>query len=131
VFSGTIDINVSSGAVTGVEVFFPGLSTFDTFSSSAAFNGTDWLVGTSNSAADTWNFDFSTRNTPSSLVGFTGGLVLGLDVSGPSGGFLYSIDSGTISATPIPGSLILFGTVLLGFFGFAPKAGVKGLPTRR
>ena len=117
VFSGTINIDVGTGVVSGIDVTFPGLSAFNTFNSSSQANsGADWGVDAANSLGDTWPLEFTTGQTPSSLIGFTGGTIVGLDVRDPAGGLLFA-DSGTISATPIPGSLVLFGTALLSLLG--------------
>jgi hypothetical protein len=56
-FSGTLTVDVTSGAVTAIDVTFPGLSAFDTLVDSGPFSTSDWLVGADNSSSDTMNLE--------------------------------------------------------------------------
>lgn len=124
-FSGTLTIDVTTGTVTGADITFPGLSAFDTISSSSSFSSTSWMLALGNGTfSDSLEFDFSTAPTGGSLVGFTGSTSGGGSVERATvvGETLYSIDSLTMTlqssvttAAPEPGTLVLllFGLVAL------------------
>jgi len=102
-FSGMFTVDTTTGTVesSGLDITFPGLPTFDTLDMSGpAIIGGWGLVVLSSS--DGLGFIFTTPN-PSSLVGFTGGLIN----SGLDGRLDYSIISGSITPAPEPSSLVL------------------------
>jgi PEP-CTERM motif len=121
-FSGTLTIDVTTGAATAVDITFPGLSAFDTLTFSDGAGPSDWAIFASNSAfADFVTLIFTTTQTPGSLVGFAGGSIVGKSVSGnPSGNVLYALTSGSIAAVPEPSTwaLAIIGFGLMGLLGY-------------
>jgi hypothetical protein len=114
-FGGTITIDVTAGTVTAIAVSFQGLSPFNTIILSAPFGTSNWIVDAGNGGLYSLTLEFTTGHTPSSLVGFTGGTISGLDVANPlTGAQAYVITGGSITApagVPDAGSTL----PLLGF----------------
>ena len=138
-FSGTLDVDVTNGNFTAINITFPGLSAFaatgnasDTsFGPSGEYNfgpnghGGTFLEGPNVTFDSAVNLEF-----PGSLVGFAGG---SFDVSVISGTFpnpvLYK-GSGTASVGPaVPESstwaMLLIGFVGLGFAGYRARMSAK------
>lgn len=103
-FSGTLTLDVTSGVAAGSDITFPGLSTFDVVAISGPLSTSNWSIFANDSDGALLVFDFSTSNTPGSLVGFTGGTILPGGVGNGSTP-LYTITGGSITATPEPNSL--------------------------
>ena len=123
-FSGTLAVDVTSGAVTAVDITFPALSSFSTLTGSSPSQTSNWIIAALNSSAvsaDIMLLNFTTTRTPGSLVGFTGGSIFGGAVSVVStGGPLFAVTNGSITApatVPEPDSLLLV-LVGLGALGF-------------
>ena len=124
-FSGTLGVDVTSGAVNGLDITFPGLSAFDSFTHSIATAGSGWdlTMWNNGNTGDHSAIQFNTTPTSGSLVGFNGGIITGNSVISPSAASLYEILGGTIalpttSSVPEPGSLVLMlaGFSALSFF---------------
>ena len=118
-FSGTLTIDVTTGTLTGINVSFQGLSAFTHIDGSFAAGTSDWEVFASNVGInDELTLEFTTGHTPGSLVGFTGGSIVGNDVISTVSGTAYTITGGSLTpATAVPdgGSTVsLLGFALLG-----------------
>jgi hypothetical protein len=124
-FSGTFQVDVTIGMMesSGLDITFPGLATFD----SVVLEGptaSDWSFLSSNSSSDALTLDFSTAPTPGSLVGFTGGTILGTVVDNPSFAALYDVTGGSITPVPEPSPLVPLASGLAWLvFGLARKFG--------
>jgi hypothetical protein len=112
-FSGTLTVDVTSGAVTSTDIIFQGLLAFDTLSASG-LNSPNWSIIATNSSSENVFLSFSTTPTPGSLLGFTGGSINCCKVAvngAPKGDLLYLINDGSITpaptATPEPSSVAL------------------------
>ena len=106
-FSGTLDIDVTAGTITGWDITFPGLPDFNIVT--VAFPGS--LRTISNGYIFTLLFD--TGQTPPSLVGYSGGPITGESVVRTGGaGTVYGDLTGSITPTPLPATLPLFATGL-------------------
>jgi hypothetical protein len=127
-FSGTLTIDVTAGTVTGIHVSFQGLSPFTLAVISQATGTSNWLVSAVNTGInDELNLEFTTGHTPGSLVGFTGGSIVGNEVIHTVGGTDYTITGGSITpAATVPdgGSTVsLLGCALLGLAALRRKLG--------
>ena len=114
-FSGTLDIDVTAGTITGWDITFPGLPDFNIVT--VAFAGS--LRTISNGYIFTLLFD-----TGPSLVGYSGGPITGESVVRTGGaGTVYGDLTGSITPTPLPAALPLFATGLgaLGLLGWRRK----------
>ncbi len=133
-FSGTLTIDVTSGTLNAVDITFPGLASFTRLFFSSGFLTSDWTIYAINTGEDALTLDFTTTNTPGSLVGFTGGSIFdGLVEEYAAGDDLYLDPTGSITAptaTPEPSSvaLMLFGVGLM--FVVRKRLG-QGLPEAR
>jgi PEP-CTERM motif len=134
-FSGTLAVDVTSGAVTALDITFPGLAPFTTaglFLSTGIVSTSNWVLEVSNSTNDGLFLQFTTTMTPGSLVDFTGGSIFGLEVTGPPGNEpILTISSGSISpattATPEPSSVALMLLGVGSVFVMRKRIG-QGLP---
>ena len=108
-FSGTLDVDVTAGTITGVDITFPGLSPINVVSCCAdAFPPSGWFFPANNGEQNLVLL-FTTTPTPASLVGFDGGSIFeGFVLTGPDY-YDYSMVRGSITAptVPEPGSLVL------------------------
>ena len=120
-FFGTLIINVTTGAATAVDITFPDLAAFDKLIRSHKSGTSHWSIGAFNSDEDTASLVFTTTPTPGSLVGFTGGSIIG------GGGVdqLYVVLKGTIGDVPIAAvpeastwAMMALGFGLLGLVGY-------------
>jgi len=114
-FSGTLDIDVTAGTITGWDITFPGLPDFNIVT--VAFAGS--LRTISNGYIFTLLFD-----TGPSLVGYSGGPITGESVVRTGGaGTVYGDLTGSITPTPLPAALPLFATGIgaLGLLGWRRK----------
>jgi hypothetical protein len=117
-FSGTLDINVATGVITGWDITFPGLPGFTTMT----VFGAGQLRSIENGYIFTLLFD--TGQTPPSLVGYSGGPITGESVVRTGGaGTVYGDLTGSITPTPLPAALPLFATGIggLGLLGWRRK----------
>src|ERR1700724_754968 len=101
-FSGTITIDVTSGAATLIDLTFPGIADITTINDQFS-NVTVYVIQleSSSSSAD---IDINTG----SLTGFTGGTIIGDLVTDVNNNLLYQINGGTITAAvaaPEPSSV--------------------------
>ena len=105
-FSGTLTIDVTNGNLTAMDITFPGLASFTSPQFSDPEGGSVWFIGALNgSGSDALTIFFTTTMTPASLVDFTGGSIIGVEVlknatSAPE----YSDLSGSITQAPVPES---------------------------
>jgi hypothetical protein len=125
-FSGTLTVDVTTGAATAVDVTFPGLS--DITSLDAVLNeghGLEKIIAGPNSLKLFLEF----QDTPPAmtLAGFTGGTITGDDVESESS-FVTFFDtfSGTITAAPTtavpePSSWALLATALVALIAFTRR----------
>jgi PEP-CTERM motif len=123
---GTLTINVTTGAATGVDITFQDLAAFDKLVRSRKLGTSQWFISLSNSDGDSANLNFTTTPTPGSLVGFTGGSII------PGGGVdhLYIVVRGTIGDVPIAAvpeastwAMMALGFGLLGLVGYRKTRG--------
>ena len=109
-FSGTLTIDVTSGAITAVDITFPGLPIFDRLVFQGP-DGSDWDVSARTSIGVVGLFlSFTTAPTPGSLVGFTGGTITGREVIDALEDPLYNVTGGSVTAptaTPEPSTVAL------------------------
>ena len=116
-FSGTLDVDVTNGTVSGIDITFPGLDTFDKVVFSvplpASVEGTN-----APSLGQVLELSFT-----GNLVGFTGGTITGeAVVTHDLGVEIYAVNSGgSITTVPEPSTWAM----LLGFAGLA-YAGWRG-----
>jgi hypothetical protein len=109
-FSGMFTVDVTTGTVesSGLDIRLPGLPSFDTLAGSGPLPGLGWRITASNPADEVF-LDFTTPPHAGSLVGFTGGSIIG-------GAELLSnyriAAGGSITPTPEPSSLVLLAGVL-------------------
>ena len=117
-FSGTLDIDVTAGTITGWDITFPGLPDFNIVTVALAGS----LRTISNGYIFTLLFD-----TGPSLVGYSGGPITGESVVRTGGaGTVYGDLTGSITPTPLPTALPLFATGLggLGLLGWRKRKAV-------
>ena len=112
-FSGTLTVDATTATVNAIDVTFPGLAAFDTLIQSEPIQAGAflWSVRAGNSTFDqVMTLEFLTQ-TPASLVGYTGGGIVGCCVSGELERFYVIFPTGSITAptaaTPEPSSLAL------------------------
>ena len=106
-FSGTLTVDVTTGMVTALDIMFPGLSAFDVLTGSMGVGSTWEVFGSNSTPSEGLELDFQTSKTPASLVGFTGGSILGKNVFIIGGQNPYGIQGGSITPAPEPSSLAL------------------------
>jgi hypothetical protein len=118
-FSGMFQVETNNfGTVesSGLNFVFPGLPTFNILGFSQPKDPNLWIIGVSNAFDQLMELYFFTA-TPNSLIGFTGGPIVGGDVAiiPFTGVHLYVGISGSITPVPEPSSLVLLagGIVLL------------------
>jgi hypothetical protein len=124
-FSGTLTIDVTAGTATAINVSFQGLSPFNTIVGSQPFGTSDWVV-TSLNGSHVLFLDFTTGQTPGSLVGFTGGTIF---QGGVADGLLqedaYLDLNGSITApagsVPDGGTTVMLLGAALGALGMARR----------
>ena len=119
-FSGMLTVDVTDGVAKGADITFPGLKASDVL---VAF-GSD-IFGVSVTVLngphgvppfpDSLILSFTTRPTSGSLVGFSGGSIVGIAVDNAARDRLYSDLRGNIIG-PEPGTLegLLLGTGVIG-----------------
>jgi PEP-CTERM motif-containing protein len=113
-FSGTMTIDVTSGAATLIDLTFPGLTDFTNINNQLSGANLYFIVATSPATAlNLLGFNIVTSPTIGSLADFTNGTIVGgnVRIGPPPSPYLYLISSGTITpaavATPEPSSLAL------------------------
>jgi len=120
-FSGTLTVDVTTGVATAIDVVLQGLDAFDTLLDSEPFQTSNWVIVATNSSGFAMLLNFTTTQTPGSLVGFDGGTILSGVVHDNDGRPIFSNITGSItpSAAPVPepSSLALLGAGLLGWLG--------------
>ena len=115
-FSGTLTIDVTTGTVTRINVSFQGFSAFTSIFGSTGAGTSDWEVIASNTGLNaSLDLEFTTGHTPGSLVGFTGGSIVGNDVIHTVGGTDYTITG----ASPTPAAGVSDGGSTVSLLGFA------------
>jgi hypothetical protein len=107
-FSGMFQVDTTTGTIesSSLDINLPGLEVFTSLGPSSR-NGNDWEIGCF-SPQGMLSLEFTTAPTAGSLVGFTGGSIVGVDAL-PD----YVVIGGTIAPTPEPSSLVLFAGGLL------------------
>jgi hypothetical protein len=126
-FSGTFQVDVTTGTVetSGVDFSFPGLPALNMLVGQSAFGPNDWrLFADDFQTHDEVFLDFTTAPTPGSLVGFTGGSIVGIGSIVVPGhpGLFYDHLGGTIIPVPEPSSLVpLAGGIGWLVFGLARR----------
>jgi len=133
-FAGTLTIDVTAGTATAIDVTFQGLSPFYAITQSFPFPNpigfptSNWIIVARNGGGlvNELLLEFTTGHIPPSLVGFTGGTILGSGVATlPSETHVYNITGGSITApagVPDAGStLSLLGFGLLGLAALRRK----------
>jgi hypothetical protein len=123
-FSGMLTIDVTAGDITGISVRFQGLSPFTLVINSFATGTSNWEILASDTGLNAGlDLVFNTGHTPSSLVGFTGGPIVGNNVTNTVGGTDYTITGGSLTpAVPDGGTTVsLLGCALLGLAAFRRK----------
>jgi hypothetical protein len=106
-FSGTLDVDVTAGTITGVDINFPGVLPYYVVDSSFASAPSDWeLLAGDGPSGEILDLLFTTASTPSSLVGFDGSSLIEGEAGGTLDDLYYSILTGSITV-PEPGSLLL------------------------
>jgi hypothetical protein len=111
-----VDTTIGTIGSAGFAIILPGLPSFDSVTLSTQM-GTDWGIAVLNSAGDKLSLAFTTAPITGSLVGFTGGSVLGsasleLDSN-------YGNISGSITPAPEPSTLLPLA-VGIGWLASAP-----------
>ena len=117
-FSGTFLVDTTSGMIEngGFHIILPGLPAFDSVTLSTQM-GNDWKISASNSTGDGLSLAFTTAPIPGSLVGFTGGSIVGsasVDLDSN-----YGSIGGNIAPAPEPSTLLPLA-VGLGWLVSAP-----------
>ena len=126
-FSGTLTIDVATGTLTDINVRFQSFSAFNSIFSSGAVGTSDWEVLAINAGINAGlDLVFATGHTPGSLVGFTGGSIVGNSADRTVPGARYTITGGSITPAGVPdhGSTVsLLGFGLLGLVALRRKLG--------
>lgn len=107
-FSGTLNVDVTAGKITAVDINFPEILPFDVVDSSGANGASDWeLVAGDGPSGEELDLLFTTGSTPGSLVGFDGGSqILGTSAGGTIDEAYFTNLTGHIDV-PEPASLVL------------------------
>ncbi len=118
-FSGTLTADVTMNVLNAVEITFPGLAPFN---SNFGFRSTGTpvleLVVHNGAPQCCVGHVFHHDAKPGTLLGLTGGTIIGGGVFGPSA---YAIQSGSITPIPEPGALFLLAPALLAALAFGRK----------
>jgi hypothetical protein len=123
-FSGMFRVDTTIGTIesSGFNISLPGLAAFDSVTVSTQM-GNDWGITVSNSTGDGLSLAFTTAPLQGSLVGFTGGSIVG-----GQGGVVgaYTPTGGSITPVPEPSWLLpLEGGLGLLVFGLTRRFGKK------
>jgi hypothetical protein len=111
-FSGTLQVDVTTGVVENVNITFPGIPTIDVFNSAASQfvilpPVPQFQLAANDGGPVSLIMDFTTT-VPDTLDGFAGGIITSGHLT--TIGSEISIISGNITPTPVPTSFALFAT---------------------
>jgi hypothetical protein len=128
--SGMFRVDTTTGTVesSGLDITLPGLPAFDVLRSSGMGTVAGiFFVGSNDSSLDVLIFDFTAPGARlGSLVGFTGGSIVGGIEKGIGIISGYDDMSGSITPVPEPSSLVLFASGIgLLVFGLTRRFGKK------
>jgi len=102
-YSGTLTIDVTAGTVTVMDVSFQGLSPYNTINDSGPSSTSDWRITAVNAdGVYTLGLRFTTGHTPGSLVGFTGGTIIGDGVTNPDQPAYEALNGSITAVVPAP-----------------------------
>ena len=102
-YSGTLTIDVTTGTVTAMDVSFQGLSPYNTINDSGPSSTSDWRITAVNAdGVYTLGLSFTTGHTPGSLVGFTGGTIIGDGVTNPDQPAYEALNGSITAVVPAP-----------------------------
>ena len=102
-YSGTLTIDVTTGTVTAMDVSFQGLSPYNTINDSGPSSTSDWRITAVNAdGVYTLGLSFTTGHTPGSLVGVTGGTIIGDGVTNPDQPAYEALNGSITAVVPAP-----------------------------